>query len=146
MNFDRYFRYLDILRRPRIALAITLLGASILTGCASTSPNSQGLGSWLDKMDQASEKAKSMYYLGYAFSKGKGIERDDAKAVEWYHRAVKGGFKRPTFRLALAYRDGRGVKKNEKTAAAWARRSAELKNARGQYILGDAYATGRGIE
>jgi len=151
---------LDILRRPQIALAITLLGASILTGCASTSPNSQGLGSWLDKMDQASEKAetkrllqeaqagnaKSMYYLGYVFFKGKSIERDDAKAVEWYHRAVKGGFRRPAFRLAIAYRDGRGVKKNEKTAAAWARRSAELKNARGQYILGDAYATGRGIE
>ena len=78
MKFDRHFRYLDILRRPRIALAMTLLGASVLIGCTPTSPTSQGLGSWLDKMDQASEKAKtksllqeartgnakSMYYLG----------------------------------------------------------------------------------
>ena len=159
MNFDRHVRYWNILRRPRFASATTLLGAFILTGCAAVPPNSQGLGSWLDRMDQASEKtktdrllkeaqagnAKSMYYLGYAYSKGKGIERDDAKAVECYHRAVKGGFLWPAFRLAIAYRDGRGVKKNQKIAAAWARKAATEKDRRGEYLLGRFYGRCFGV-
>jgi negative regulator of sigma E activity len=80
MNADRHFRLWDALHRPWFAMAILLFGASILAGCASTMSASPGVQTWLDKMDQASEKAKfdslrkaaeggnakSMYYLGLA--------------------------------------------------------------------------------
>jgi TPR repeat protein len=57
--------------------------------------------------------------------KGLGIDRDDAAAVTWLHRAAEGGNVSGMYSLGRMYEKGRGVGKDTREALRWYRLAAE---------------------
>ena len=50
--------------------------------------------------------------LGVMYKKGKGVKRDDQKALYWFTKASEQGCKRANFHIGMMYENGDGVKKN----------------------------------
>lgn len=50
--------------------------------------------------------------LGYKYQNGYGVDKDIAKAIEWYNKSIKHGNKFSMLDLGDIYRDGDGVEKN----------------------------------
>ena len=75
------------------------------------------------------------------------MEKDAAKAVEWYRKAAKQGSVDAQFNLGECYYEGTGVEKDAAKAVEWFRRAAEQGNdAEAQYYLGAYYYNGTGVE
>ena len=66
-----------------------------------------------------------MNYMGIYYEEGKGIYRDYAQAVGWYHKAASKGNEYAMYNLGRCYDNGRGVTKNLKQANQWYRKAAE---------------------
>ena len=65
------------------------------------------------------------YYLGLMLMEGRGVPRDDNKALAWFRKAAgKGSFIGQYF-VGLMYKEGRGVTRDDKEALAWFRKAAE---------------------
>ena len=89
--------------------------------------------------------ADAQAYIGYLYHKGKGVEADLGKAVDWYRRAAAKGNRDAQYNLALAYAFGEGVAQDDAEAVMWYRRAAEQGSAIAQYSLGVSYALGEGV-
>lgn len=63
--------------------------------------------------------ADAQYRLGYMYSTGQGVPKDDANAVRWYSKAAGQGHARAQYNLGAAYANGIGVIRNKETAAEW---------------------------
>lgn len=61
----------------------------------------------------------AMNELGVCYELGEGIEKDPAKAAEWYRRAAKRGNAVACYNLARCYWWGIGVEKDRAKAAKW---------------------------
>lgn len=61
----------------------------------------------------------AQYRLGYMYSVGQGVPKDDAEAVRWYRSAAEQGHARAQYNLGAAYANGRGVALNRETAVDW---------------------------
>jgi hypothetical protein len=57
--------------------------------------------------------------LGYMYSEGEGVPRDDAEAVRWYRRAAYQGSADGKYNLGVMYEQGRGVAQNHVEAYMW---------------------------
>lgn len=69
------------------------------------------------------EHAKNNLALFY--ERGRGVEKDPAKAAELYRTAAEAGVPMAMYNLGLAYRYGRfGLEQDEKTALKWIRKAA----------------------
>lgn len=74
--------------------------------------------------------AASQYFLGWAYFDGKGVPKDDARAVEWWEKSESGQQRNPRmgtltkYMLGRMYRDGKGVPKDETKAADWFEKAA----------------------
>ena len=55
---------------------------------------------------------------------GKGVQKDDAKAVEWYRKAVAQGEPYAQNNLGLCYEYGTGVPHDRTKAVEWYRKAA----------------------
>lgn len=77
-------------------------------------------------LEQSAAKgfAPAQELVGWMCEQGRGTERDDRKAVEWYRRSEAAGRAYGTFRLGMMYARGRGV--DEKSAAKRDARAVEL--------------------
>lgn len=95
------------------------------------------------KADQGNVDAQ--YYLGKAYAAGKGVRKDQERAVEWYRKAAENGNADAQNNLGAAYANGHGVGKSDEDAAYWWQLSSDNGNAAAQANLGVAYATGRGV-
>ncbi|HYD19164.1 MAG TPA: tetratricopeptide repeat protein, partial [Patescibacteria group bacterium] len=101
---------------------------------------------------------QSQYFTARFYHLGMGVEKDPAKAAEWYARVdqnedlldedneliaeyVMGA----QSQLGMLYRDGIGVAKDPAAAARWFRRAAMLGSPGSQFRLGAAYETGAGV-
>ena len=69
--------------------------------------------------------AKSQYELGKCYEFGKGVEKDQAKAVEWYQKAAEKGDATGQLAIGLCYEIGKGVEKDPAKAVEWYRKAAE---------------------
>jgi hypothetical protein len=67
--------------------------------------------------DQGYAKAQSNLGIAYAF--GKGVLKDDKKAVYWYQKAADQGQAKTQFNLGVKYAFGKGVLKDDKQAVYW---------------------------
>jgi hypothetical protein len=103
----------------------------------------------------------AQFALGMLYDKGNGVERDNARAAEWYTRSAESGYARAQLNLSLMYASGEGVEKDESLAHRWLREAAMQgnedavarleENAAGddpdaQFDLAGLYATGTGVD
>jgi len=49
--------------------------------------------------------------LGFMYSNGYGVPKNDAEAIKWYRRAAKQGYAEAQYNLAIMYDQGMGVPK-----------------------------------
>ena len=88
----------------------------------------------------------AQYSLGKLYDRGGGaVERNPAKAAEWYARASAQGVSAAQNNLALMYAKGAGVKKDPERAAKLWQAAADRGHATAQYNLGLVYFNGDGI-
>jgi TPR repeat protein len=64
-------------------------------------------------------QAKAQYFLGYAYARGKGTDKDEATAVKWYVKSAEQGETEAQVALGFAYLLGKGVPKDEIEAYAY---------------------------
>ena len=87
-----------------------------------------------------------LWYAGYLYQSGWGVERDYVKAVEWYRKSAEKGYKLGQNRLAQMYKNGWGVEQDYAKAAEWFTKAAEQGMSDAQYQLGLLYQFGDGVE
>ena len=74
-----------------------------------------------------------------------GVEKNSAKAVEWYRKSAENGNAFAQYNLGLCYEYGTGVTLSKATAAEWYRKAADQGDADAQYKLGVFYENGYGV-
>ena len=84
--------------------------------------------------------------LGNCYYNGNGVEKDYAKAVEWYTKAAEQGNAEGQWRLGNCYCSGNGVEKDDTKAVEWYTKAAEQGDSAGQWRLGNCYYYGYGVE
>ncbi len=90
--------------------------------------------------------ADAQFSLGDSYSYGRGVPKDNAEAVKWYHKAAEQEHAEAQLRLGISYYSGRGsVPKNEAEAVKWFRKAAEQGNGTAQLSLAISYFEGRGV-
>lgn len=83
--------------------------------------------------------------VGMAYGNGRGVSKDDTKAVYWFRKAAEQGSADAQRNLGISLRYGRGTAKDEVQAVGWFRKAAEQGNAGAQTSLGLAYEKGSGV-
>ena len=84
--------------------------------------------------------------MGNAYSRGQGVEQDDAKAMAWYLKAAEQGAPRAQWFLGNRYRSGQSVEQDLGKALEWYGKAAEQGYAPAQRNLGHMYRDGQGVE
>jgi TPR repeat protein len=74
--------------------------------------------------------------MGLMYAQGLGVNKDHAKAAEWFQKAARGGHVLAAYNLAFRCLKGEGVSQDFKTAAAWFRRAAGAGLPQAQHTLG----------
>ena len=59
------------------------------------------------------------------YANGRGVEKDDNLAVQWYRKAAEQGHASGQTDLGFLYETGRGVRIDRNIAAKWYRKAAE---------------------
>ena len=83
--------------------------------------------------------------LGRMYAEGRGVPKNDAKAVEWFEKAAEQGHAKAQTNLGVMFATGRGVPKDDAKAVEWYRKAANRGYARAQTNLGFMYHQGRGV-
>ena len=68
--------------------------------------------------------AKAQFNLGSMYDQGRGVAKNERKAVEWYQKAAAQGNASAQNNLGVMYSQGRGVAKDERKAVEWYKKSA----------------------
>lgn len=100
-------------------------------------------------MIEKSARAGNAYaalLLGDCYGKGWGVEKDDAKAFEWYTRAAEGGDVMGMIALANCYLFGSGTEEDPEAAFSWNMRAAEAGSAEGMLNVAIDYEGGHGTK
>ena len=90
-------------------------------------------------------QATAQAYLGFMYSRGRGVDRNDQEAARWYRRSAEQGHPLGQNNLGVMYGAGRGVSRDDTVAVSWYRRAAEQGHALGQNNLAVRYRDGRGV-
>lgn len=88
--------------------------------------------------------AIAQYKLGECYATGRGVEKDDAKALEWLGKAAAQGQADAQFALGVCHEEGYVVEKDEAKAVGWYEKAAAQGQADAQYNLGRCYRWGFG--
>jgi uncharacterized protein len=83
--------------------------------------------------------------LGFMYSRGEGVTRDDAVAFRWFMLAAEAGRTEAQFELGRMYRDGLGVAADGQAALFWFRRAAEQDKIDAYNAVGELYLGQNGI-
>ncbi|MBN2869981.1 MAG: sel1 repeat family protein [Campylobacterales bacterium] len=75
------------------------------------------------------------YQVGVMYERGIGVERDQAKAAEWYEKSAWQGYVNAQYNLALMYASGRGVDQNEERAMIWLAKAARQGDKEARQLL-----------
>ncbi len=98
------------------------------------------------KMLARLEHAPSQYLLGTIYMFGKGIKKDEIRAVYWYKKAAGHGHIKAKYNLGIAYANGIGVLVDMDQAIDWWQSAASQGNHDAQYNLGLIYSQGVGVK
>ena len=103
------------------------------------------------------DASKPCVYVGMTFSSsgttagfggaatGRGIAKDEAKAVEWYEKSAAQGYAPAEANLGGMYSEGLGIARDEAKAVGWFQMAAAQGHAVAQFNLAIRYAGGIGI-
>jgi len=91
-------------------------------------------------------KVTSMYEVGRKYERGRGTNRDMAKAAEWYRKAANANHAPSMARLGILYVEGNGVKQDLDKAVKLLTDAADQNVASAQYQLANMYELGTGVE
>jgi hypothetical protein len=69
------------------------------------------------------------------YGKGKGTDRDDVEAFNWYLKAAEQGHPNAQYNLGVIYAKGRGIKPDIEEAKKWYRKAAEQGDENAQTAL-----------
>ena len=61
--------------------------------------------------------ADAQFVRGAMYVEGRGVKRDDKRALYWYEKSAKQGRADPQYNLGVMYEQGRGTEKDFKKAA-----------------------------
>ena len=87
----------------------------------------------------------AQHVLGVMYANGRGVMKDEKKAVKWYQLAAERGLAEAQFNLSLMYDNGQGVIEDDKMAVKWLRLAAQQGLAEAQCNLAIMYNTGEGV-
>jgi preprotein translocase subunit SecG len=88
------------------------------------------------KYYEGNEETKNLQYnLGVMYAQGRGVPKDERKAVELYQKAADQGFAWAQNNLARMYEQGRGVPKDERKTVELFQKAADQGFAGAQYEL-----------
>ena len=90
--------------------------------------------------------AEVQFNLGVCYEFGRGVEKDEVKAFEWYKKAAEWGYAKAQFKLGICYEFGKGVERDERKAFEWYKEAVEQGDVEAQFNLGVCYEFGRGVE
>lgn len=70
------------------------------------------------KLESAAEQGhiKAQYRIGRMYAKGKGVKKDNKKAVYWYEKAAIQGHTKSQYYLGKCYMKGKGIKEDKNKA------------------------------
>jgi TPR repeat protein len=107
-------------------------------------------GKFADALDRYSQAAAASYAPAYAsignmYSLGRGVEKDERRAFEWFRNAAGAGDPAGQFTLGQIYENGRGVVQDYKEALKWYQKAADQGLAEGQDSVGYFYSAGLGV-
>ncbi len=89
--------------------------------------------------------AKSQFVLALRYAEGRGVEKDDAKALSLVTKAAQQGLVVAQYRLGAMYERGIGVTKELPQAKTWYERAAKGGNRKAMHNLAVLFADGVGI-
>lgn len=90
-------------------------------------------------------EASSQFMLALRYSEGRGVAKDDAKALSLATKAAQQGLVIAQYRLGAMYERGIGVTKDLPQAKTWYERAAKGGNRKAMHNLAVLYADGVGI-
>ena len=90
-------------------------------------------------------EAEAQYGLGWMYSNGQGVPKDNVQALSWLRQAAAQGHAGAQFGLAWMYGNGQGVPKDNAQALSWLRQAAAQGHAGAQNGLGAMYGNGEGV-
>ena len=127
------------------ATFIALLACLLIAGCTTPLPT---FPTDFKSLKALAEKGNpdGQTGLGTMYRMGLGVEKDYAKAIEWYRKSAEQGDAFAQGNLGVMYRDGLGVEKDSAKAVGWFTKSAEQGDAYAQTNLGVFYVEGQVVE
>lgn len=99
---------------------------------------------WLQKAANQGH-AKAQFNLGVAYSLGRGVTKDTAKAVEWYQKAAAQGNTSAQVELGWMHYKGESIPRDDTKAVEWFSKAAAVGITDAQFALGLIYATSGGV-
>lgn len=99
---------------------------------------------WLRRA-AANNVTLAIHNLGYAYAEGKGVPKDEQKALEFYLKSAQKGFAESQFNVGFHYHHGIVVKQSFEEALKWYRKAAKQGFAQAQINLGVMYENGAGV-
>jgi hypothetical protein len=96
--------------------------------------------------DSTVASAVSDYERGLEFEYGRGVTRDDSKALYWYRKSASSGFAPAQYRLAVLHDNGWGTPVDSKRAFMFYLAAAEQGLALAQHDLAIAFFEGVGTD
>jgi len=111
--------------------------------CLREQPNAECALAWLGR-SAAQGRAGAMSLLGWAYSTGELVPRDDKRAFAYLMDAARLGDAAAQNNLGQMYETGRGAPANADDAYAWYQRAAEAGLGSAQVNLARSYIEGRG--
>ena len=129
------------MKKLKTAVMAVFLVAGMLAKAQNVSP--------VDIIKYKARAGDAMAQAQYAqmLMTGQGVEKNEAKAFEWYQKAALAGNADAQVNMGVFCQTGRfGLKKDFAKAAEWYLKASEQGNAYAQFYLARLYENGNGVE
>ena len=127
-------------------LLVALSVALLMAGCGKQDAHYDSTDFNSTKKAAEQGNALAQCGLGWMYSLGEVIPKDDEEAGKWYLKAAEQGNALAQYNLGYMYQHGEGVPEDDEEAVKWYRKAAEQgTHAGARYNLGYMYQHGDGI-
>lgn len=92
------------------------------------------------------ENAAAVNELGGCYLTGRGVKKDEEKALELYKKAAEMESPSALYNVGVCYAYGHGVEADEAAAFQWFQKAAEAGSPSGMFAAGAWYAEGKGVK